>query len=82
MESSGLTLDLCPSRNGGVSTGALAATPPHGKRHFFASSHDPGSDPFLVAELIQAGKRKQALMKYRELTGIDMGHARKVIDGL
>jgi hypothetical protein len=36
----------------------------------------------LVAELIQAGKRKQALMKYRELTGIDMGHAQKVIDGL
>ncbi len=43
---------------------------------------DPGNVPPEVAELTQAGKRKDAVTRYRELTGADVEQAIAAIDGL
>jgi len=43
---------------------------------------DPGNVPPEVAELAQAGKRKDAVTRYRELTGADVEQAIAAIDGL
>jgi ribosomal protein L7/L12 len=35
-----------------------------------------------VLELARAGNKIFAIKRYRELTGVDIAHAREVIDGL
>jgi len=43
---------------------------------------DASGVPADVLELAQAGKRIFAVKRYRELTGVDVAHAREVIDSL
>jgi ribosomal protein L7/L12 len=38
--------------------------------------------PADVLELARAGKKIYAIKRYRELTGVDIAHAREVIDSL
>lgn len=48
------------------------------------SDHRPDETPIPddVVSLARAGKTKDAIMRYRELTGVDFNHARDVIAGL
>jgi hypothetical protein len=43
---------------------------------------DPNVVPPEIAELVRAGKRKDAIVRYRELTGSDVQHAITVVDAL
>jgi hypothetical protein len=43
---------------------------------------DPGNVPPEVVELARAGKRKDAIVRYRALTGADPAQATAVVDGL
>ncbi len=43
---------------------------------------DASNVPDEVVALAQAGKRKEAVVRYRELTGADVQHAISVVDGL
>jgi hypothetical protein len=43
---------------------------------------DPAHIPPEVVELARAGKRRQAIVKYRELTGGDVQQAQSVVDGI
>ena len=43
---------------------------------------DPDHVPQEVVDLAQAGKRKEAIVKYRELTGADARTAIAVVEGL
>ena len=43
---------------------------------------DPSNVPAEVADLIRAGKRKDAFVRYRELTGADVAQARAALDVL
>ena len=43
---------------------------------------DPNFVPAEIAELVRAGKRKDAIVRYRELTGADVQHAIAVVDAL
>lgn len=48
------------------------------------SEHRPDETPIPdeVVNLARAGRTKDAIMRYRELTGVDFNHARDVIAGL
>jgi hypothetical protein len=43
---------------------------------------DPAHVPTEVVELARAGKRKEAIVRYRALTGADPAQAIAVVDGL
>ncbi len=43
---------------------------------------DPIIVPAEVVELVRAGKRKDAIIRYRALTGADVQQAQAVVDGL
>jgi hypothetical protein len=43
---------------------------------------DPDHVPQEVIDLAQAGKRKEAIVKYRELTGVDARQAIAVVEAL
>jgi hypothetical protein len=43
---------------------------------------DPDVVPPEIADLVRAGKRKEAIVRYRELTGADVQHAQSVVNGL
>lgn len=43
---------------------------------------DPNFVPPEVVELARAGKRKDAIVRYRQLTGSDVQHAQSVIDAV
>ena len=43
---------------------------------------DAAGVPADVLELARAGKKLDAIKRYRELTGADIAHAREVIDSL
>lgn len=43
---------------------------------------DPSFVPPEIADLVRAGKRKEAIVRYRELTGADVQHAQSVVNGL
>ena len=43
---------------------------------------DPGHVPPEVVELVRAGKRKDAIVRYRGLTGADVEQAKAVVDAL
>ena len=43
---------------------------------------DAGGVPADVLELARAGQKIFAIKRYRELTGVDIAHAREVIDSL
>jgi hypothetical protein len=43
---------------------------------------DPNHVPQEVIDLAQAGKRKEAIVKYRELTGVDARQAIAVVEAL
>jgi hypothetical protein len=43
---------------------------------------DPGHVPDEVVALARAGKRKDAIVKYRELTGADPKYAASIVDAL
>ena len=43
---------------------------------------DPGHVPDEVVQLARAGKRRDAIVKYRELTGADPKYAASIVDGL
>jgi hypothetical protein len=43
---------------------------------------DPSDVPDEVVELARAGKRKDAIVRYRALTGADVQQAQTVVDGL
>jgi hypothetical protein len=43
---------------------------------------DPGHVPQEIVELAHAGKRKEAIVRYRELTGADAEQAINTVDGL
>ena len=43
---------------------------------------DASGVPADVLELARGGKKIHAIKRYRELTGVDIAHAREVIDSL
>ena len=43
---------------------------------------DAGGVPEDVLELVRAGKKIDAVARYRQHTGVDFAHARDVIDNL
>ena len=43
---------------------------------------DPGHVPDEVVQLARAGKQRDAIVKYRELTGADPKYAASIVDGL
>lgn len=43
---------------------------------------DAAGVPADVLELARAGDKLHAIKRYRELTGVDLAHARQVIDSL
>jgi len=60
--------------------GAQIPFAPMGRNDFRPT--DPGHVPQEVVDLAQAGKRKEAIVRYRELTGADAQQAISVVDGL
>jgi hypothetical protein len=48
------------------------------------ADHRPDETPVPaeIQELAQAGKTKEAVKRYRELTGADVRQAQRVVDGL
>ncbi|HWE80807.1 MAG TPA: hypothetical protein VG265_04100 [Gaiellaceae bacterium] len=47
------------------------------------SDHRPDESPVAqdVIDLVRAGKTREAIAHYRELTGVDFGHAQAVVAG-
>jgi hypothetical protein len=43
---------------------------------------DAAAVPADVLEFVRAGKRLDAIRRYHELAGVDLAHARQVIDDL